>query len=105
MGIDEDIQRDERSSDEEEEEYSESGSDSEEQPEMVLFPLNPQDALYDKKSLRKEAGKLKEMRRANKKMVKAYKRERRKTKIPKKVKKRKIKVARRAAGRTVWHKK
>merc|ERR1711902_113860 len=58
MGMDADIQRDERSSDEEEEEYTcsdESGSDNEEeQPEMVLFPLNPQDALYDKGSLRKQ---------------------------------------------------
>jgi len=45
---------------------------------------------------------VKEMRRANKKIVKASNKERRKHKMPKHVKKRKIKVARLKAGKSVW---
>jgi len=93
-----------------EQESAESESDSsdveiEEEEEnemakMVMFPKTPQDLLNDKKSLSKD--ELKEIRKANKKIVKAANRERRKHKLPKRVKKRKIKVARIKAGKTIW---
>lgn len=108
-GIDEEIElkRDDRSSEEEEESSDDEDNDDGERGEdedtgkLVLLPLAPGDALYDKKSMTKD--QLKMMRRANKKMVKAYNKERRKHKLPKKVKRRKIKVARRKAGKSVWH--
>merc|ERR1719410_2039770 len=91
---------------EDDESESESSSDLEEEEEaekaqtVEMLPQAPMDMLYDKKALSKE--ELKEIRKANKKIVKAANRERRKHKLPKKVKKRKIKVARIKAGKSVW---
>ena len=92
--------------DEEVEEVSESESSSDaedtEEQRVEMLPRAPMDMLLDKKAMTKE--ELKEIRRANKKIVKAANRERRKHKMPKKVKKRKIKVARLNAGKSVWKK-
>ena len=88
------------SEDIESESESSSHVEDEKEQRVEMLPKAPMDMLYDKKSLTRE--QLKEIRRANKKIVKAANRERRKHKLPKKVKKRKIKVARLNAGKSVW---
>lgn len=94
--------------DDKEEEVNESKSDSDSESESETedenqdkdIPKTPLQQLQDQKRMSRE--ELREIRRANKKLVKAENREKRKHKIPKKVKKRKIKVARLKAGKSVW---
>jgi len=86
--------------DDDDDEDDESEEEEEEEDTTAMYPLAPGDMLYEKQSMKAED--VKEMRKANKKIVKASNREKRKHKMPKHVKKRKIKVARLKAGKTVW---